>query len=499
MKPTIVWLRQDLRLADHRALTAAVESGGPVLPVYILDEVSPGIEGRWGLGGASKWWLHHSLAALARDLEGLGSRLILRRGEPVEQLAKLAVETGAGQVFTHAAYEPWARSLEMRVHDYFQAAGSGGADKVVLKRFAGATLQRPDALRTKAGQPFKVYTPFWRALISHEPPAAPLPAPSSLQAPVSWPKSEALGSFDLLPAKPDWAGGLRAEWTPGEAGAMTRLSSFLDSALPDYDELRNRPDLPGTSRLSPHIHFGEISVATCWHRARDVADGFAARGVKADKGLETFLKELAWRDFAVHLLVHWPKLPDEPFKPEYARFPWRSNDTQLRAWQRGQTGYPIVDAGMRELWHTGWMHNRVRMIVASFLVKDLLLPWQAGEAWFWDTLVDADLASNSASWQWVAGCGADAAPYFRIFNPVSQAEKFDPDGVYVRRWVPELVRLSAQDIHAPWTASPMALAAAGVTLGKTYPYPVVDHGEARTAALAALKTISKDRTEATAE
>jgi len=487
MKPVIVWLRQDLRLADHRPLTAAAESGAPVVPCYVLDEASSrsGATGNWGLGGASKWWLHESLAALIRDVDAIGSRLVLRRGASVDVLRALAKETGAGEVVTTAAYEPWATALETRVHDALKADG------VTLRRLAGATLKRPDALRTKAGQPFKVYTPFWRALIASEPPPTPLPAPKALKPPAACPKSDDLASWALLPTKPDWSGGMAAAWTPGEAGASARLDAFLGSALADYDEQRNRPDLPGTSRLSPHIHHGEISVATCWHHARAAADRFASKGVKADKGLETFLKELVWRDFAVHLLVHWPTLPDAPFKPEFAAFPWRENAAGLRAWQHGQTGYPIVDAGMRELWHTGWMHNRVRMITASFLVKDLLLPWQVGEAWFWDMLVDADLASNAASWQWVAGCGADAAPYFRIFNPVSQGQKFDPDGAYVRFWVPELAKLPTAHIHEPWTAPPMVLAAAGVTLGKSYPKPIVDHKVARNDALAAFKTISR--------
>jgi deoxyribodipyrimidine photo-lyase len=480
MKPVIVWFRQDLRLADHRALSAAVSTGAPIVPVFVLDDTSPGA---WGLGGASKWWLDKSLAALADGLSACGSRLILRRGPACDVLRELATETAASAVYAQAAYEPWATATETAVHVALAARD------VAFKRMAGALLKRPDALRTKAGDPFKVYTPFWRALVASEPPPQPVPAPASLRAPDAWPRSDDLAAWRLHPTRPDWSAGLSASWTPGETGADARLDRFLAEALPDYDTLRNRPDLPGTSRLSPHIHFGEISVCTCWHRARMAAERFAAQGVAADKGLETFCKELVWREFAVHLLVHWPTLPETPFKPAYAAFPWREDAASLSAWQRGRTGYPIVDAGMRELWHTGWMHNRVRMIVASFLVKDLLISWQDGEAWFWDTLVDADLASNAASWQWVAGCGADAAPYFRIFNPVRQGEAYDPDGSYVRRWVPELARLPTAHIHEPWTAPPMVLAAAGVTLGKTYPLPIVDHGRARDDALAALKSL----------
>ena len=474
MKPVIVWFRQDLRLADQRALSAAAATGAPVIPVYILDDISPG---PWRMGGASRWWLNRSLTALDESLRALGSRLILRRGPANTALPALAAETGATAITCQAAYEPWAAATESRVHTALTDRG------VSLKRYGGAALKRPDALRTKAGEPFKVYTPFWRALIASGPPPLPDPPPVALAVPARWPKSDALGSWGLHPARPDWSPGLADCWIPGEAVARARLEAFLDEAMASYQNDRNRPDRLGTSRLSPHLHFGEISPSTCWHAA--ITHGAHGSG----KGLETFLKELAWRDFAVHLLVHWPTLPDQPFKPSYAAFPWADDAAGLEAWQRGRTGYPIVDAGMRELWHTGWMHNRVRMIVASFLIKDLLIPWQSGQDWFWDTLVDADLASNAASWQWVAGCGADAAPYFRIFNPVTQGVTFDPDGTYVRRWVPELAKLPPYHIHAPWLAPPLELAAAGIRLGATYPLPIVDHAAARERALAALKSL----------
>ena len=481
MKPVIVWFRQDLRLADQRALVAAAASGQPVIAVYILDDES---SGPWRMGGASRWWLNRSLGLLALDLEKLGSRLILRRGKATAVIDAIVADVGATAVFAQAAYEPWASAVEADVHAVLSRQG------VEFKRMAGATLKRPDALRTQAGQPFKVYTPFWRALLACEPPP-PLPvgAPKKLKAPAKWPKSDALDSWGLHPTKPDWSKGFAADWTPGEAGAKVRLDTFLTSALRGYDGERNRPDHRGTSRLSPHLHFGEISPATCWYGAHMAAERFAADGLSADKGLETFHKELAWRDFAVHLLVHWPTLPELPFKSEYAAFPWASDAGGLHAWQRGQTGYPIVDAGMRELWQTGWMHNRVRMITASFLIKDLLIPWQTGQAWFWDTLVDADLASNAASWQWVAGSGADAAPYFRIFNPSRQGEAYDPDGAYVRRWVPELEQVPTAHIHEPWAAPPLVLTAAGVTLGETYPHRIVDHAQARLRALDALKSL----------
>ncbi len=308
-----------------------------------------------------------------------------------------------------------------------------------------------------------------------------------MPSPSAWPGSEPLDDWSLLPSKPDWAGGLRERWHPGEAGAKDRLTSFLDEAMADYSDQRNRPDKPGTSRLSPHLHFGEISPQQCWHAVEDrlAGDEHGARGGRS------FLRELVWRDFSYHLLFHWPALPSKAFRPEFENFPWNSDNEALKAWQQGKTGYPIVDAGMRELWETGWMHNRVRMITASFLIKHLLLPWQDGEAWFWDTLVDADLANNAASWQWVAGSGADAAPYFRIFNPILQGKKFDPEGDYVRRYVPELAKLGVDHLHTPWEAPDHVLKAAGIVLGETYPCPIVQHADARKRALDAYQAIKK--------
>lgn len=480
MPPVIVWFRQDLRLANQLALTAAAASGRPVIPVYILDDESPGV---WRPGGASRWWLNRSLQSLAKSLEDIGSRLILRRGPSEAVLSALIDETRAAAIYVQAAYEPWASALEQRLHTALSARG------VDFKRMAGAVLKRPDAIRTQTGQPFKVYTPYWRAFQAAPPPAVPVPAPDRLEGPARWPKSDALATWQLHPTRPDWSAGLEAEWSPGETGARERLQTFLAGALSAYSDDRNRPDRPGTSKLSPHLHFGEISPATCWYAALDAAQRAAGRGATADRGLETFQRELVWREFSTNLLVNWPTLPTAPFKLEFEAFPWRNDPASLTVWQRGQTGFPIVDAGMRELWHTGWMHNRVRMIAASFLIKDLLVRWQDGQAWFWDTLVDADLASNAASWQWVAGSGADAAPYFRVFNPSLQGAKFDPSGDYVRRWVPELGRLPNEHLFEPWNAPPLVLASAGVTLGKTYPHPIVDHAEARDRALAALKSI----------
>jgi deoxyribodipyrimidine photo-lyase len=480
-RPVIVWFRNDLRLEDNRALLAATATGAPLLPVFVLDDAAASA---WVPGGASRWWLDKSLAALATDIAAGGGKLVLRRGDAVAALSALAGEIGAAAVYCTRAYEPWASRQESSVKARLEADG------IALKRYGGALLREPEELRTKGGDPFKVYSPMWRALIALGEPRTPQPAPQRIAFLAKAPKSERLADWKLHPKKPDWSRGLGERWRPGEAGARQRLDRFLAEALAGYREDRNRPDIEGTSRLSPHLHFGEISPAVCWHRARAVAAAQSA----AEAGLETFLKELVWREFSYHLLVHWPDLPEAPFRAEFARFPWVEDNAALTAWQRGRTGYPIVDAGMRELWTTGWMHNRVRMIVASFLVKDLMIPWQRGEAWFWDTLVDSDLASNAASWQWVAGSGADAAPYFRIFNPVTQGQKFDPDGDYVRRWVPELSRLPSELIHEPWTAPALVLAAAGVELGRDYPLPIVEHGAARARALAAFAALKADAT-----
>jgi deoxyribodipyrimidine photo-lyase len=477
-RPILLWVRQDLRLSDNPALSAAVETGRPVIPVYILDDVSPG---EWRMGGASRWWLGTSLAKLADALSRRGSRLVVRTGRAVDVLLALVRETGAGAVYFGRAYEPWAIELEMQLAAALEAEGAS----VRARRFAGRLMFEPEAVRTDSGTPFRVYSPFARATDRLGPPRRPLAAPESLAAPDEWPPSLAIGDLGLLPSSPDWAGGLRQSWTPGEAGARVRLADFVGGPVTRYKELRDRPDIAGTSRLSPHLHFGEVSAAACWHAARDAA----LSGAATEAGVEKFCRELLWREFSYHLLHQFPGLAAKPFRPEFAAFPWAPDNALLAAWQRGRTGYPIVDAGMRELWTTGYMHNRVRMIAASFLVKDLLVPWQEGARWFWDTLVDADLANNSASWQWVAGSGADAAPYFRIFNPVKQGLTFDPDGIYVRTHVPELACLPPPHIHAPFDAPASVLAAAGVELGKTYPLPVVDHQLARRRALAAFAQI----------
>ena len=474
-RPTIIWFTRDLRLRDHPALQAAARNG-PVVPVFILQEDDAV---RWPLGGASKWWLAQSLRSLARDLGEKGAKLILRRGEPSAILAALAKEVGAAAVYWSRAYEPDLISAQEDARAALEDAD------VTVKRFGGRILYEPENVATKDGSPYKVFTPFYKAILARGGPSEPLPAPDTLPAPEAWPESDSLETWGLEPTKPDWAGGLRATWTPGEEGARDRLAWFLDEAAADYDEMRDRPDIDGTSRMSPHLTWGEISPRQIWHAAQPRAEG------GAEKGVESFLSEVVWREFSYHLLFHWPDLPDQSWRAEFRDFPWDEDEKALRAWQRGQTGYPIVDAAMRQLYEIGWMHNRCRMITASFLIKDLLIPWQRGEEWFRDTLVDADLASNSAGWQWAAGSGADAAPYFRIFNPVRQAERFDPQGDYVRHYVPELADMPAKHIHAPWDAPAKVLRDAGVRLAETYPEPIVDHAAARKRALAAFETIKR--------
>lgn len=474
--PLIVWFRDDLRLSDHPALHAAAQSGAPLICLYVLDEESSRRRTPPGrpIGSASRWWLAQSLRSLQGSLGTRGQSLILRRGLAAQVIADIAQEVRASAVHWIESDIPVEAVAEREV-----AAALDRID-VAPHSFPSDLLVRPASLRNKEGRGLRVFTPFWKRVLSLGDPPQPLPAPKTLKA---GPKvaTDDLASWNLEPTRPDWASGLRETWTPGEAAAQERLKDFLDNDIGAYASLRDRPDRDATSRLSPHLRFGEISPRQVWHAANFAA----ARKPAVSQGVGKFLSELGWREFSRHLLFDHPQLNERNLQSSFDAFPWRRDAKALRAWQRGLTGYPIVDAGMRELWHTGIMHNRVRMVVASFLVKHLLIDWRDGEAWFWDTLVDADPGSNPASWQWVAGSGADAAPYFRIFNPILQGEKFDPDGAYVSKWVPELARLPAKLIHQPWEATPMELAAAGITLGKTYPEPIVDHKAARTRALAA--------------
>ncbi|MDH3473545.1 MAG: DNA photolyase family protein [Rhodospirillales bacterium] len=474
--PTILWFRQDLRLADNPALAAAVARGHPVMPLYILDDETPG---PWRPGAAARWWLHHSLAALAEDLAAKGAPLVLQRGPAQDVLDEVVRESGAAAVYWNRCYEPFAVDRDTALQRDLRARG------LEAQSFNAGLLHEPGSLKSGAGGPYKVFTPFWKALQAAPAPPPPARAPERIAAGRA--EGERLCDWALLPGKPDWAGGLRQAWTPGEAGGRARLAAFLEHGLTDYGEARDRPGRPGTSRLSPHLHWGELGPRQVWHAALGRAAG------RAELALP-FLRQLAWREFSAHLLYHWPDLPEQPWRAAFAAFPWRGDDKGFRAWCRGRTGFPLVDAGMRELWATGWMHNRARMVAASFLVKHLLVPWHKGEAWFWDTLVDADLANNAASWQWVAGCGADAAPYFRIFNPARQSEKFDPAGDYLRRWLPELARLPDDHLHRPWAAPAEVLAEAGVELGRTYPKPLLDHAAARDRALAAYQAFRAEGT-----
>lgn len=463
----IVWLRRDLRLSDHAALAEASARGRAILPVYIDD---PDEEGPWPQGAASRWWLHHSLKSLDADLRARGSRLLLYRGRAVEVLVDLARDSGADSIYFQRRTEPAARANEERVERALASAAITG------HAHDGWLLFEPHSIATGQGRPYQVFTPFWKRCLQEGLDDQLAQVPSALPAPNRWPKSLSLNELQLLPSI-DWDGGLRAEWQPGEAGGQKLLQRFVGEVVDRYGEGRDCPSERWTSRLSPHLHFGEISPRQAVSALRDVAG----------EGAAAFLRELGWREFSHHLLYHFPHLDAEPLRPQFADFPWCEDPAGLRAWQRGRTGYPLVDAGLRQLWQTGWMHNRVRMVAASFLVKDLLIDWRRGAEWFWDTLVDADLANNSMGWQWVAGCGADAAPFFRIFNPVTQGEKFDREGTYVRRWVPELAQLPSRYIHAPWRAPDHVLRAAGVLLGQTYPEPIVDHAFARDRALAALQ------------
>jgi deoxyribodipyrimidine photo-lyase len=468
---TLVWFRQDLRVADNPALAAASKLGGAIVPVFIH---TPDAEAAWAPGGASNWWLHQSLAALDGTLRELGSRLVIRRGPTLASLQALIKETGAQAVFWNRRYEPAITGRDTQIKATLRAAG------LEVESCNGALLHEPWTIQNQSGKPFQVFTPFWKNCLTKTDPAEPLTAPRQLTAPECWPQSRSLAELELEP-KLKWAEGMRAAWQPGETGAAAQLKRFLANAFADYSDQRNRPDLRGTSRLSPHLHFGEISPRQIWHGLRRYAEG---KGITTWRSSQ-FLAEVGWREFAHHLLHHFPHTPTEPLREDFKRFPWRKDVDFLKAWQQGRTGYPIVDAGMRELWATGWMHNRVRMIVASFLVKDLLLSWRDGAAWFWDTLVDADLAQNTLGWQWTAGCGADAAPYFRVFNPLSQGEKFDPRGDYVRKWCPELARLPDAWLHQPDKAPAEMLARAGVELGLNYPAPIVNHAIAREVALEA--------------
>jgi deoxyribodipyrimidine photo-lyase len=480
--PIIVLFRRDLRLGDNPALGAAARAG-EIVPVFVLDDKA----GR-PLGRAARWWLERSLDALGKELASRGQKLILRQGATLEVVSELSSATGAAAVYWNRRYSKVETDSDAALKAALVHRG------LEAKSFNAALIREPWEMRTQAGGPFRVFTPFFRALRDAGPESAGATAPKSLKQPATPQRSDSLKSLGLYPAKPDWAREFSIRWTPGEAGAWASVQRFFDGPAKGYASGRDRPDQQAVSRLSPHLAFGEISPAALWRtaHARMEAGGLARRDG------EKFLSELAWREFNYHLLHRFPQMTEAPLRKEFDQFPWTDNRALFSVWAEGRTGYPIVDAGMRELWRTGWMHNRVRMIAASFLVKDLMIPWRSGEGWFWDALVDADVANNAGNWQWVAGCGADSSPFFRIFNPVTQGERFDPEGDYVRTYVPELARLPAVFIHKPWAAPKAVLREAGVEIGRTYPEPVVDHAAARKRALDAFERMRTGLADASA-
>ncbi len=464
----IVWFRQDLRLCDNPAFAEACRHHDFIIPLYILDEIHTPI------GGSQRWWLHHSLTSLDQGLKKLGLNLCLRQGKSLDVLKQLVEDYQIESIYWNRCYDPVSIERDTVIKKVLQTGG------ISIESINGSLLHEPWQIKNMSGQFFKVFTPYWQTCLKQMniPKPYTMPRiPKALEA-----HSDSLASWKLLPNKPNWAIAFGDYWQPGEEGACRKLANFIDINLKGYNTSRDEPIKDATSKLSPHLHFGEISPWQIWR---------AIELVKLDKdcdwkSVDRFLSEIGWREFSYYLLYHFPSLPKANYKSDFDIFPWENSDTFLKCWQKGMTGYPIVDAGMRELWHTGYMHNRVRMIVASFLTKDLLIDWRIGASWFLDTLVDADLASNSASWQWVAGCGTDAAPYFRIFNPILQGEKFDPNGDYVKQWVPELKSVPVQWVHKPWMAPQDKI---GLCLGKDYPEPIVDHLEARTQALIHYKMI----------
>jgi deoxyribodipyrimidine photo-lyase len=462
--PAIVWFRRDLRLSDNPALTQGAKS--PIIPLFIWDENDP-----YKPGGASKWWLYKSIISLQKSLSNHGLKLILRQGSPLTILKEITSSHNVSAIYWNRCYEPYEIERDKEIQEFFEG-------RLDCQSFSSSLLLEPWMLKTRSGSPYQVFTPYWKALRALEAFPPPLPCPLNLKGYVQSILSDRLENWGLCP-QPDWSKGLDEEWVPGEEGAQKNLSSFLVNSLQRYTKNRNLPSYKGTSKLSPHLHWGEISPRQIWHvtLSNNLGEPF--------QDSWSFLSEVTWREFSYYLLYHFPKLPTNPLRKQFEQFPWVEDEASLHRWEKGVTGFPIVDAGMRQLWEIGWMHNRVRMIVASFLVKDLLISWKKGAAWFYDTLVDADLANNSLNWQWVAGCGVDAAPYFRIFNPVLQGQKFDPQGRYVRRWVPELTFLPTKYIHAPWEAPGHILDSAGIKLGETYPFPIVDHKKARMRALEA--------------
>lgn len=470
ISPTLLWFRQDLRLTDNPALQAAIARGEPVIPFYVFDDHG---ENQWRAGGASRWWLHHALQDLDEQLQGSGLRLIVREGRSGRVIDDLIEDTDAGAIYWNRRYEPAIVQHDKEIKEAFKDCGYDA------QSFNASLLFEPWEIKNQSGKPFQVFTPYWKHCLKRD-----IPHPHSVdlqhaKAPKTWPQSLPLTQLKLLPTIP-WDRGFYDFWTPSIAAAKQRLGKLAARKAEGYAAHRDRPDMDATSRLSPYLHFGQIGP-------REIFAAFDQHDATGVKGGKKFLSEVGWREFSHHLLYHFPHTPEQPLREEFNHFPWDMDAGLLHAWQKGQTGYPIVDAGMRQLWATGWMHNRVRMVVASILVKHLLLPWQEGARWFWDTLVDADLANNTQGWQWAGGCGADAAPYFRVFNPILQGQKFDPNGDYVREWVPELRPVATEVIHEPWSAGIHQLG--GVVIGRDYPMPIIDHKQGRNRALQAYEKL----------
>ena len=467
--PIILWFRKDLRLRDNSALEAAIAEGDPVIPLYIW---APEEAGNWAPGAASRWWLQKALASLNGELRVKGGELILREGNSLDELRDIIEQTGARRVFWNRRYESPLRELDTEIKRSLRDEG------IEVESFNSSLLNEPHTASTGSDQPYKVYTPYWKKVKDRPLPDLAKPDFDQLKFPISFPESVELDALGLLHSI-SWDTGFYKKWDVSEKAALQRLDAFVESPIQDYAEDRDRPDVEGTSCLSPYLHWGQIGPRQIAHKLKEATD-------HTKDGPQVYLKEIYWREFAYNVLYHFPYTPDKPLREEYDSFPWEHDNETLKAWQTGRTGYPIVDAGMRQLWETGWMHNRVRMIVSSLLVKHLLHNWHEGAKWFWDTLVDADLASNTLGWQWSGGCGADAAPYFRVFNPIIQGQKFDPDGDYVRKYVPELKNLDSKFIHTPWEAPSNVLKRAGLTLGEDYPKPIIEHKKGRERALAAL-------------
>lgn len=468
MKSVIVWFRQDLRLSDNPALHAALKSKSPIIPFFCYTDNE---STNWKPGAASRWWLHHSLSSLASDFAARGSRFVIRKGESLDTLQQLAKQVNAKEIYCNALYEPEQAKKDRIIQEALQKQG------IEFHCFHGSLLLAPDQVQNQSGSPYRVFTPFYRYYLNSGFNTQCLPSPKSINAIPKEIKSEKIDTLKLLP-EIRWYCDFETHWLPGETGALKNLKRFCKNHLIDYPLARDIPSINGTTSLSPHLHFGEISPRQVIAALYKMTQASSKAGLI--KARDCVIRELIWRDFAHHILAHYPHTTDRPFSENFQQFPWKRSDKKfLKAWQQGRTGIPVVDAGMRQLWKTGWMHNRVRMIVASLLAKNANLHWLNGARWFWDTLVDADLANNSMNWQWVAGCGVDAAPYFRIFNPVTQGKKFDPAGAYVRQWVPELINFPDRFIHDPWNAPDKLQNEVKIIIGKDYPYPVLDLSRTR--------------------